>query len=303
MLTSRAMRTLVMFTVAALLAAAGCKKETPPGGAAGSASGAAGSATTVAVGSAGATAGSADATAGSVEIFVNDASVAKVSPEQIAKWPRVDTLVPEESRRLGTWQKVKLVGAKPQEIARPSSAYPDMIPALFPGEGSKAAFGMFDPVEHAKKARPGLRADDVREIRITLATEGRSGDHQGGTGEGADPMAITIAIEAPGGASKLTGAQILALPREPMPGAPDTHGWNLTKLLEAAGIKKFERLVLGDDSGSSLVLERKDLDAKTVPFIKLNKQGALRVRVLKQVGTGWQTAGELRALASIKVAK
>jgi hypothetical protein len=62
--------------------------------------------------------------------------------------------------------------------------------------------------------------------------------------------------------------------------------------------------VLTDASGgSSVVLERKDLDAKTVPFIKLNKQGALRLRVLKKAGAGWQPAGELRALAGIKVAK
>jgi hypothetical protein len=299
------MRTFVMFSVAALLAAAGCKKEERP---AGSASVAGGTAAGSAAGSAGAAAGSAGtaaatAPAGTVEIFINDASVAKVTPDQIAKWPRLDTLVPEDSRRLGTWQKVKLVGAKTEELGRPSQAYPDMIPALFPGEGGKPAFGMFDAVEHAKQAKPGLRADDVREVRITLATEGRSGDHQGGTGEGADPMKIVVDIETPAGASKLTGAQILAIQREPMPGSEDTHGWRLAKLLDAAGIKKFERLVLADASGSSLVLERKDLDAKTVPFVKLNKQGALRVRVLKQVGAGWQTAGELRALAAIKVAK
>jgi len=301
------MRILVTFSVAALLAAAGCKKEERPSGGGSAGSAAAGPATTGSAGSAGATAGSAGAAAtapaGTVEIFVNDESVAKVPPAEVAKWPRVDALVPEGSRRLGTWQKVKLVGAKTEELGRPSQAYPDMIPALFPGDGGKPAFGMFDPVEHAKKAKPGLRADDVREVRITLATEGRSGDHQGGTGEGADPMAIVVDIETPAGASKLTGAQILAIQREPMPGSEDTHGWRLAKLLDAAGIKKFERLVLADASGSSLVLERKDLDAKTVPFIKLNKQGALRVRVLKQVGTGWQTAGELRALAAIKVAK
>jgi hypothetical protein len=300
------MRTLVMCSVVVALAAGiGCKKqaEQPAGGVAGSA-GAAGSS-----GSAGSAAAATTpaATPGTVEIFVNDRSVAKARAEQIAGWPRLDTLVPEESRRLGTWQKVKLVGAKTEELARPSQSYPDMVPALFPGEGGKPAFGMFDPVEHAKKGKPGLRADDVREVRIELSTEGRTGEHQGGTSEGADPMKIVVEIETPAGASKLTGEQILALPREPQPGMPDTHGWRLAQLLDAAGIKKFERLVLSDaGGGSSLVIERKDLDAKTgktVPFIKLNKAGALRVRVLKQVGTGWQTAGELRSLGGIKVAK
>jgi hypothetical protein len=308
------MRTLVMCSVVVALAAAiGCKKEERPAGATAGSAGAAGA--TGSAGSAGsagatATAGSATAPAGApstVEIFINDRSVAKVRPEQIAGWPRLDSLVPEESRRLGTWQKVKLTGAKTEELARPSQSYPDMVPALFPGEGGKPAFGMFDPVEHAKKGKPGLRADDLREVRIELATEGRSGEHQGAGGEGADPMKIVVEIEAPAGKSKLTGEQILALPREPMPGQPDTHGWRLAQLLDAAGIKKFERLVLGDAAaGNSLVIERKDLDAKTgksVPFIKLNKAGALRVRVMKQVGTGWQTAGELRSLGSIKVAK
>ena len=302
------MRILVTFSVAALLAAAGCKKEERPSGGGSAGSAAAGPATTGSAGSAGATAGSAGAAAtapaGTVEIFVNDESVAKVPPAEVAKWPRVDALVPEGSRRLGTWQKVKLVGAKTEELGRPSQAYPDMIPALFPGDGGKPAFGMFDPVEHAKQGQPKLRSDDLREVRIELATEGRSGEHQGGTGEGADPTKIVIQIETPAGKSQLTGAQILALPREPQPGSEDTRGWRLAQLLEAAGIKKFERLVLADAEGrSSVIVEKKDLDAKTVPFIKLNKQGALRVRVLKQVGTGWQTAGDLRALGSIKVAK
>lgn len=304
MLTSRAMRTLAMCFLVALVAASGCKKEDKPSGGTSSASGSGGSA--------GATAGTGAAQApaqpaGTVEIFINDTSVAKVAPDQIAKWPRLDTLVPEESRRLGTWAKVKLVGAKTEEVPRPSQSYPDMIPALFPGDGGKPSFGMFDPVEHAKKGKPGLRADDLREVRIQISTEGRTGDHQGGTGEGADPQKIVIEIETPSGKSKLTGAQIIALPREPMPGMEDTHGWPLVKLLDAAGIKKFEQLVLTDATGgSSIIVERKDLEAKTgktVPFIKLNKQGALRVRVLKQAGTGWQAAGELRALGGIRVAK
>ena len=89
-----------------------------------------------------------------------------------------------------------------------------------------------------------------------------------------------------------------------MPGNEDTKGWRVMQLVEAAGIKKFEKLVLFDASGgSSVILERKELDAKTVPFIKLNKQGVLRLRVLKQGGTGWQTAGELRSLGTIQVAK
>jgi hypothetical protein len=300
------MRTLVLSFAVALVALGACKKDDRSAGTGGSGgSGSGPGSSGVAVGS-GPGSGSATAPAtapGTVEVFVNDASVAKVSPDQIAKWPRLDTLVPEASRRLGTWAAVAIAGAKPDELKRPSANYPDMVPALFPGADGKPAFGMFDPVEHAKQGKAAYQADAVRELRIKVATEGRSGDHQGGTGEGADPSKIVIAIKTPKGESKLTGDQILALPREPQPGHEDTKGWRLSQFLEAAGIKKFEQIMLLDATGTSVILERKELDAKTVPFIKLNKQGSLRLRVLKQGGTGWQSAGELRSLAAIQVMK
>ncbi|MBA2538723.1 MAG: hypothetical protein H0V17_03735, partial [Deltaproteobacteria bacterium] len=86
---------------------------------------------------------------GTVELFVDEASVAKITKEQIAKWPRLDSLVPDHARRLGTWQTIYLRGKaeKPAELNRPSATYPDMVGALFPGEGGEPAFGMFDPVE------------------------------------------------------------------------------------------------------------------------------------------------------------
>jgi hypothetical protein len=58
--------------------------------------------------------------------------------------------------------------------------------------------------------------------------------------------------------------------------------------------------VLTDAGGTSLTLDRKDLDDKTVPFVKLNKSGALRFRLLKKTGDGWNPAGDLRALTSIE---
>ncbi|MGN6105612.1 MAG: hypothetical protein ACTHU0_10945 [Kofleriaceae bacterium] len=247
---------------------------------------------------------SAPATAGVVEVFVDDQPVAKLTAEQLAAWPRVDALVPEASRRLGTWSVVQLVGGKPTELARPSSNYPDMVPVVFPGEGGTASFGMFDPVELAKKGKPGMREDGVRQIRIKLSTAGRTGEHQGGTGEGSDPSKISIAVKTPAGERTLTGEQLLALPRESMPGNEDTKGWRLTQLLEAAEIHAFERLVVLDAAGASVILERKDYDDKTtVPFIKLNRQGALRFRVMKQTGEGWQAAGDLRSIAAIQVVK
>jgi hypothetical protein len=239
-----------------------------------------------------------------VEIFVNDTSVAKITKEQIASWPTLDSLVPEDSRRLGTWQVVYLKGAqaKPAELNRPSATYPDKVPAVFPGKDGAPAFGMFDRVELAKHGEPGLRQDAVSEIRIKLAKEGRGGDHQGGTGGVADPMKLVLAIKTPEGDKTLTGEQIMAIPRESMPGNDDNKGWPLTKLLTAAGVTRYTKLVLVDAAGTSLNIEKKDFDDKTtIPFIKLNRQGSLRFRMMKKQGDGWQAAGDLRALATIKV--
>jgi hypothetical protein len=242
-----------------------------------------------------------------IEIFVDDKSVAKVGADQIAKWPRLDTLLPEEDRRLGTWQMLYLkspTGAPVSEVTRPSTTYPELVPAVFPGDDGTPAFGMFDPVELAKHGKPGLRKDAINEIRIKTSGGDRGGDHVGNVGGNADPSKLVIAIKTPQGNRDFTGAQLLALPREPMPGNEDTKGWRLSKVLEAAGIKKFERLVLTDAAGMTLALGKHDFDDKTtIPFIKLNKQGALRFRVLKQQNGGWTPTGDLRALTTIQVTK
>lgn len=239
-----------------------------------------------------------------VEVFIDDVSVAKVTADQIAAWPRLDGLVPEDSGRLGTWLTVSLTTGKPAptEVARPSANYPDKVPVLFPGEGGAPAFGMFDPVELAKKGTPAVREDGVREIRIKLAKEGRMGDHQGGAGASGDPMKLVIAIKTPGGNKSITGAQILALPREPQPGSEDTKGWRVTQILAAAGVKDYTSLVLLDAGGASVPLEKDDFNDKTsVPFVKLNKQGAMRFRLMKKQGDGWQASGDLRSLVTIQV--
>jgi hypothetical protein len=270
--------------LAVAIAAAGCGRDKP----ASSAAGAAGSAAP------------APAPPG-IEIFVNDAPVAKVPVAQLASWPRLDTLVPESARRLGTWERVSLqgAGATPTEVARPSTSYPDMVPAVFPG-ASGPAFGMFDPVELARKGKPALREDGIQVIRIQVAEGGGRGhnDDSGGGG-GGDPTQLVITIKTPTGTTTLSGAQLLALPREPMPDNPDQKGWRLTAMLDAAGVKSFERLVLSDTAGANLMLDRKDISETSVPFVKLNKQGALRLRVFQKAGDGWVAGGGLRGLAAI----
>ncbi len=244
---------------------------------------------------------------GTVELFVDEASVAKVTPAQVGTWPRLDTLVPVTARRLGTWETVTLKSKqpKPTEVHKPSDTYPELVPALFPGEGGAPAFGMFDPVELAKHGKPALREDNLSELRIKLAQGQGRGEHESGQGGGNDPTEIKIAIHTPKGDSVLDGAKIIAIPRVAQPGddSSDPKGWPLAKLLEAAGIAKFERISVADASGTNLTLEKADFDASSMPYVKLNRQGTLRLRVYKKQGDSWQVSGDLRGIASIDVVK
>ena len=288
------MRTELLATVFAVgaLAAGGCKKGGDGRGDGGGGGGGR-------MSGSGSGAGAGVATLGEVHVFVNDAPIATIAAAQLQTWPRLDTLVPEADRRLGTWVGVKIIGAKTTELQRPSSAYPDKVPVVFPGDAGTASFGMFDPVELAKKGPPGLRADSVREIRITLSAEGRGGDHQGGAGGDADPTKLVLTFDTPAGKKTLSGTDIIALPREEL---DQQAGWKLTTLMTAVGIKDYQRLILLDAGGTSLVLDRKDFDDTTkVPFVKLNKQGQLRFRVYAKRGEGWQASGDLRALATVQV--
>jgi len=238
-------------------------------------------------------------------VFVNDAMVATVTPEQVASWPRLDALVPGDARRLGTWEMVTLqgAGARPTELPRPSTGYPDLVPAIFPGaEPGAVSFGMFDPVELAKKGKPGLREDNIRAVRIKIAQGTGRGQNDDGGGAGGDPTKLVVTVTAPSGTTRLSGEQILALPREEMPGSADQKGWQLGALLAAAGVKSYQRLVLHDTAGANLTLDKKDLGPNAIAFIKLNKQGALRFRIFKKTGDGWNPGGgDLRGLVAIDV--
>ena len=271
------------FLVIAVVACGGNKKEEP----------AAGSGTAVQV----------DAAVEVVEVFVGDSSIAKVPAADLDRWPRLDSLLPEDARRLGTWEAVAFVGAAPSaKLERPSQNHPDKVPVLFRGKDGKPAFGMFDAVELAKRGEPGFRVDGVREVRITLSSMERGGDHQGSTGEGADPMKLVVKVKTPDGEKQLTGPEILKLPRKPQPGNEDTKGWRIQQFLEAVGVTKYKSITLVDANGTTVPLTKKDLDPKkSVPFVKLNKQGALRFRLLTKQGEGWQAGADLRALVAIHV--
>jgi hypothetical protein len=278
----------------AALAAPGCHgdKPAPAAQGAGSASATAGAGSSVA----------ATVVPGGVELFVNDLTLGSVQPSLIANWPRLDSLVPGDARKLGTWELVTISSAKPQPtaLAQPSTRFPDMVPAVFPGDGGAPAFGMFDPVELARKGKPAMREDHVTAIRIKVAQGGNRGQNDDGNTAAADPTQLVIAVKTAAGVSQLTGAQVLALPREATPGSPDQKGWRLAALLDAAGVKTFEHLVLHDAGGNNLTLDKADVSNTSVPFLKLNKQGMLRLKVYKKAGDGWNAAGDLRGLTAIE---
>lgn len=249
--------------------------------------------------------GSAAPAATSVAIFVDDKPVGRLDVEQIKLYPRVDTLVPVSARRLGTWQTVTLKGVKTTDLQQPSAAHPELVPALFLGEGGAPAFGMFDPVELAKHGQPALREDKINELRITLAKGGGRGQNDTGEGGGHDPRLIELHIKTAAGEQVVKGDSLLELPRQPQPGETgEGKGWPLATLLEKAGVKKYERLRLSGEGGTNLTLEKQDLDpALAVPFVKLNRQGSLRFRVFKKQGDTWQPGQDLRGLVAVEVLK
>ena len=242
--------------------------------------------------------------AGTVQLFVGDVSVATVDVAAVKDWPRLDSLLPEGARRLGKWQAIATKGAKTAELVKPFETYRDYVPALFPGEGNAISFGMFDPVELGKRGKPALREDAISEIRIKLDASGMRGGNDHGGGEVIDPAKVELAIKTTAGEKKLTGEQLLGLEREAMPGGGgDAKGWRLDTILTAAEVKSWDKIMLYDAGGTTLPLEKKDMDANTIPFIKLNRQGSLRFRLYKKQADGFQAAGDLRALTRIEIIK
>jgi hypothetical protein len=248
-----------------------------------------------------------------IALFVDDAAAGQVSRAQVDAWPRLDAMVPPAARRLGMWQDVYLKGktAKPTELHQPSATYPELVPALFPGEDGLPAFGMFDPVELAKHGKAALVEYGVHEIRIKLNHDSGRGEHEegqsgGGAHESADPNDLKLTVKTARGEQVIEGKKLLAIPRQRQPGdeGGEPKGWPLTLILELAGVKSYQRLLLTDAAGLNLTLEKVDLDPKVaVPFIKLNRQGQLRFRVFKKQGQGWVPSGDLRDLQRIEILK
>jgi hypothetical protein len=236
-------------------------------------------------------------------IFVGDQQVATVQAADVAKWPRLDTLVPIDDRRLGRWEDVAIGGAKPTSVHAPSTTYPQLVPALFPGDDGSPSFGYFDPVELAKHGKPQMRADGVKDIHIKVSDSNGRGQNEQGAGGGTDPTLLKLSIKTPKGEHVVDGKTLLAIPREDAPG-DNGQGWPLTTILKAAGVDSFDSMVLNDANGLALNLDKSAFDPKSsVPFVKLNRQGTLRFRVFKKQGDTWVSSGDIKGLVAIEILK
>jgi hypothetical protein len=242
-----------------------------------------------------------------IKLFVDEFQVSSLPLAQLKLWPRVDTLVPPAARRLALWRGVTLTLAGTETaIAHPATAYPATVPALFPGEGGTPVFGMFDPVALAKHGAPVFSASGVREVHIALANGSGSGEHEQPAAAGDTVQReLTLTVEARSGEQTLDRTKLLTMQREPAPGSDgEGKGWKLSKVLALAGVKHYERVLLTDVKGTSVTLEKQDLDEKTaIPFVKLNRQGTLRFRVFRKHADGWTTGSDLRGLTRIEVLK
>ena len=129
------------------------------------------------------------------------------------------------------------------------------------------------------------------------------GENEQGQGGGKDPATLKITFVTKQGRPCSTGDKLLAIPREDIPGtavAPglgaghDPHRRRHQDVQEALR-QGLRWLALNLD-------RRRTISTSTIPFVKLNRQGALRVRIYKKAGTEWQPGGgDLRDLSGIGV--
>jgi hypothetical protein len=237
-----------------------------------------------------------------VDLVVDGASAGRVTPDQVQNWVRVDTILPEDARRLGKWASLTLTAnGKPIEITKPTERYPDKAPALFPAPDGTIAFGMFDAVELAKKGKPSYEQVGITKLEVKIATDTGHGGNDDGNAPPGDPMQTSVTVKTATGEVVLKGDKLLNIKRDPEPNGGGSEGWKLASLLDAAGVKKFDKLTLTGGAGTNLVLDKTDVSDKSIPFIKLNRQAKLRLRVYVKKGDGWTNAKDLKDLQRVDV--
>jgi hypothetical protein len=235
-------------------------------------------------------------------VYVGDVQSQCVDAAQVATWPRLDSLLPPQARRMGMWKSIVIqtLSGRGPDLNQPADTYPDMVPALFPGPNGTTQFGMFDLVELTNHGQPKWMQPAIRELHVMITTGSGRGENEDGHNAVVDPTSLALKFSINGKDTIVAGKEMLAIPRQPQPGEEtEAKGWRLLTLLEAAKIPGIQpmtkRLRLTDAAGMNLTLEPSDFDDKTsVPFVKLNKQGSLRFWVFKKKGEGWTKGADLR---------
>lgn len=237
---------------------------------------------------------------------MNETKVSDADPAKVSAWPRLDSLLPQEDRRYGTWESIQgKASGGDFEIKKPGATYGTLVPALYPSKSGKGvSLGLFDPVDLAHKGEPKVSHDELGELRVVIDRSGGRGQNDHSGGDAIDPNTLTLTIEAGGKTIDLQGDKLLAIPRENAPddASGEHKGWSLVSILAAQKIAAPTRAILTGDE-MNLTLEKEDFDAKTsIPFVKLNRQGALRFRTYKKQGDAWTAmGGDLRGLRKIHV--
>jgi hypothetical protein len=243
-----------------------------------------------------------------IAIHVDDVEVATVEASKLAAYPPLGSFLKPDQRNRDEWKSITVETAKGAREVAPAD-HPGLEAALYLARGGPA-FGFFAPEDLAKKGKPQLEVLGVTGLRIALDGRGGmgGGDGEGGgaedQGERPKPTAdLTITVVGAGGAVKVTGDKLGAMPTSTAPvGDTSTPGWTLQQVLELGEADYQGKSVVVTGTEANLVLEPADLDpAKAVLFIKLNRQGQLRFRAFRKQAEAWEQFGELRGLTRVEV--
>jgi hypothetical protein len=106
-------------------------------------------------------------------VYVGDKQITCLDAAAVAAWPRLDTLLPSEARRIGTWKSIAVQTRKGRgtDLSQPADTYPDMVPAIFPGPDGVFSIGVFDLVELAKHGAPKWQQNDIAELRCVSPSQ------------------------------------------------------------------------------------------------------------------------------------
>lgn len=254
---------------------------------------------------------------GTVEIYVGGKVAATADATWAARWAPIAELLPAEARNPASWSvlEVHTASGRVTTMPEPAATQPNMIAALFPGKDGGIDFGMFTAEALAKKGTPTLVETNIVDVRVKYAaiapgavpTAGSGGAEGGGQHkdeQGPDLATVTLNLKQPSGAYLLTGEELGKIAKvAPPTGDTDTTGWDVAAILAARSIKVTGKVVLTDGEGAAVEIAAADLvPAKTLAFLKLNKQAQLRFRLFQKTAAGtWAVTGELRGVTQIEI--